>query len=155
MGDRLIDAFYWFGDASRDNNSSAQVVKLVKAMERLVTVKNEEKNGDITKNFYSRVSCLITIYHGEIDKWKNQAKKSYELRSDLVHGSQSLYNTYNIELDFDPFKLAYPAILSACIGFYMLDLELNSYEEKLKNMYFELSELCKEERYKTKEVMNS
>ena len=99
MGDRLIDAFYWFGDASRDNNSSAQVVKLVTAMERLVTVKNEEKNGDITKNFYSRVSCLIAIYHGEIDKWKNQAKKSYELRSDLVHGSQSLYNTYNIELN--------------------------------------------------------
>ena len=49
LGDRLIDAFYWFGDASRDNNSSAQVVKLVTAMERLVTVKNEEKNGDITK----------------------------------------------------------------------------------------------------------
>lgn len=155
LGDRLIDAFYWFGDASRDNNSSAQVVKLVTAMERLVTVKKEEKNGDITKNFYSRVSCLIAIYHGEIDKWKNQAKKSYELRSDLVHGSQSLYNTYNIELDFDPFKLAYPAILSACIGSYMLDLELNSYEKKLKNMYFELSELCKEEKYKTKEVMNS
>lgn len=155
LADRLIDAFYWFGDASRDNNSSAQVVKLVTAMERLVTLKSGEKNGDITKNFYSRVSCLIAIYYGEIEKWKSQAKKSYQLRSDLVHGSQSLYNSYNIELDFDPFKLAYPAILSACIGFYMLGLELQSYEKKLKNMYFELSELCKDEKYKTKEVTNS
>jgi len=155
LADRLIDAFYWFGDASRDNNSSAQVVKLVTAMERLVTMKNEEKNKDITENFCRRVSYLIAIYHGEIDKRYNEAKKLYKLRSNFVHGSQSIYKTYDTELGFDPFELAYPAILSACIGFYKLGLDLNSYEKKLKNMYSELSEICEDEQYKINKVMNS
>lgn len=149
LADRLIDAFYWFGDASRDNNSSAQVVKLVTAMERLVTVKNGEKNEGITKNFCRRVSCLIAIYHSEIDKWQSKAEKAYSLRSDLVHGSQSIHKTYNNKLGFDPFHLACPTILSACIGFYELGLELNSYEKELRNMYSKLSEICEDEQYRT------
>ena len=155
LADRLIDAFYWFGEASRDNNSSAQVVKLVTAMERLVTVKNEVKNEDITENFCRRVSCLIAIYHSEIDDRYKESKKIYKLRSDFVHGSQSIYKTYDTELGFDPFKLAYPAILSACIGFYELGLELNSYETKLKNMYSELSKICEDDKYRIKKVMSS
>lgn len=151
LADRLIDAFYWFGDASRDNNSSAQVVKIVTAMERLITVKNE----DITKNFCHRVSCLIAISHGEIDERYEESKKIYKLRSDFVHGSRSIYKTYNTELGFDPFKLAYPAILSACILFYKLGLEHKSYEKKLKNMYSELSEICKDEQYTTKKAISS
>lgn len=149
LADRLIDAFYWFGDASRDSNNSAQVVKLVTAMERLVTMKNGDKNENITKNFCCRVSCLIAIYHSEIDKWKSEAKKAYELRSDLVHGSQSIYKTYETKLNFDPFQLACPTILSACILFYKLGLELSPYEDKLKNTYLELSELCEDEHYRT------
>ncbi|WP_182406027.1 HEPN domain-containing protein [Psychrobacter sp. GP33] len=155
LADRLIDAFYWFGDASRDNNSSAQVVKLVTAMERLVTVKNGEKNEGITKNFCRRVSCLIAVYHGEIDEWSTKAEKVYKLRSDFVHGRQSIYKTYGTELGFDPFQLACPTILSACIIFYKLGLELSPYEAKLKSAYVELSEICEDEKYKMKKVMNS
>lgn len=155
LADRLIDAFYWFGNASRDNNSSAQVVKLVTAMERLVTVKDKEKNKGITENFCCRVSCLIAIYHSEIDEWYSKAKEVYKLRSNFVHGSQSIYKTYETELGFDPFKLACPTILSACILFYKLGLELNPYEEKLESIYFELSEICKDEKYRTKKVMGS
>lgn len=151
LADRLIDAFYWFGDASRDNNSSAQVVKLVTAMERLVTVKNE----DITKNFCRRVSCLIAVAHGEIDERYKESKKIYKLRSDFVHGSRSIYKTYDTELGFDPFKLAYPAILSACILFYKLGLEISPYEEKLKNTYSELSKICEDDKYRIKKVMSS
>lgn len=155
LADRLIDAFYWFGDASRDNNSSAQVVKLVTAMERLVTMKNGEKNEGITKNFCRRVSCLIAIYHSEIDKWHSKAEKAYSLRSDLVHGSQSIYRNYETKLEFDPFQLACQTILSACIGFYKLGLELNAYETKLKSMYSELSVICEDEKYITKKVTSS
>lgn len=151
LADRLIDAFYWFGDASRDNNSSAQVVKLVTAMERLVTVKNE----DITKNFCRRVSCLIAVAHGEIDERYKESKKIYKLRSDFVHGSRSIYKTYDTELGFDPFKLAYPAILSACILFYKLGLEISPYEEKLKNTYSEFSKICEDDKYRIKKVMSS
>lgn len=155
LADRLIDAFYWFGDASRDNNSSAQVVKLVTAMERLVTVKDKEKNDAITENFCRRVSCLIAIYHSEINKWHNKAKKIYKLRSNFVHGTQSIYKAYETDLGFDPFQLACPTILSACILFYKLGLELSPYEDKLKNIYLELSELCEDDKYKIKKVMDS
>jgi len=150
LADRLIDAFHWFGDASRDSNSSAQVIKLVTALERLVTVKDEEKNRAITENFCRRVSCLVAIYHGEIDEWYNKSKKTYKLRSDLVHGSQSIYKNYGTELGFDPFQLACPTILSACILFYKLGLELDPYEETLQKVYSELSEICEDEKYKTK-----
>ena len=44
LSDRLIDAFCWFGDASRDNNEHSQIVKLVTAMERLVTLSIEKKD---------------------------------------------------------------------------------------------------------------
>ena len=152
LADRLIDAFYWFGDASRDSNSSAQVVKLVTALERLVTIKGKEKNEAITENFSRRVSCLIAIYHGEIDEWHSKSKKMYNLRSDLVHGSQSIYKAYEKKLGFDPFQLACSTILSACIGFYELGLELDSYETMLKNMY---SEICEDEQYKINKVINS
>ncbi|ERL55602.1 HEPN domain-containing protein [Psychrobacter aquaticus] len=151
LADRLIDAFYWFGDASRDNNNSAQVVKLVTAMERLVTIKDKEKNEGITENFSRRISCLIAIFHGEIEEWERQAKKVYKLRSDLVHGSQSICKNYEPRLDFDPFRLAYSTILSACIAFYDLGLELSPYEKELKNMYDKLSKICKDEKYRTKE----
>lgn len=152
LADRLIDAFYWFGDASRDSNSSAQVIKLVTALERLVTVKDKEKNEAITENFSHRVSCLVAIYHGEIDEWRSKSKQIYNLRSDLVHGSQSIYKNYGANLGFDPFQLAYPTILSACILFYKIGLELNPYEETLQKVYSELSEICKDERYKTKKL---
>ena len=150
LSDRLIDAFYWFGDASRDTNKNAQVVKLVTAMERLVTLKNIDENKTITKNFCHRVSCLIAIYHGEIEEWSKKSKEIYNLRSNLVHGSQSIYKNHGENLGFDPFQLACSTILSACILFYKLGLELNPYEETLQKVYSELSEICKDEKYGTK-----
>jgi hypothetical protein len=95
---------------------------------------------------------LVAIYHGEIDEWRSKSKQIYNLRSDLVHGSQSIYKNYGANLGFDPFQLAYPTILSACILFYKIGLELNPYEETLQKVYSELSEICKDERYKTKKL---
>lgn len=147
LADRLLDAFYWFGDASRDTNKNAQVVKLVTAIERLVTIKKTDKNETITENFSLRTSCLVSIFSGEIGKWSYQAKSMYKLRSDLVHGSRSIFNNTDLGLDFDPFQITYQTILSACVAFYKLGLELSSYEKNLVNMYDELLEVCE-----TKEI---
>ncbi|NRQ41579.1 hypothetical protein HRH59_03225, partial [Rheinheimera sp. YQF-2] len=138
LSDRLIDSFCWFGDASRDNNKHSQVVKLVTAMERLVTLSIEKKDAELTKRFCSRVSCLVAIYHGEIETWKLEAKKIYELRSDLVHGSQNLYKSYTLPLNFHPFRLASLTILSSCIYFNLLSLELTNYEKTLKVTFDQL-----------------
>lgn len=73
-------------------------------------------------------------------KWLSQAKAIYELRSQLVHGSQSIYRSDYFDLAFDPFKLAVPTILSACIVFYKLGLDTTKYEPKLQSMFDELVE---------------
>jgi len=153
ISDRLIDAFCWFGDASRDNNEYSQVVKLVTSMERLVTLSTEKKDAELTKRFCSRVSCSIAIFHGEIDIWKLEAKRIYELRSDLVHGSQNLYKSYELPLNFHPFKLASFTILSSCIGFNTLGLDSVNYESQLKDMYHQLAEHCLNEKYKEKKIL--
>ncbi|HCG9637556.1 HEPN domain-containing protein [Vibrio parahaemolyticus] len=148
LSDRLIDAFIWFGDASRDNNEHSQVVKLVTAMERLVTLSLEKKDKNLTQRFVSRVSSSIAIFHGDLNKWKLEAKEIYNLRSNLVHGSQSLYKTYDIPIDFYPFRLACFSILSSCIYFDQLGLNSINYEEKLKIMYRNIEEHCAYEKYK-------
>lgn len=140
LADRLIDAFYWFGDASRDNNSSAQVVKIVTSLERLVTLSIEKNDAKLTKRFTKRVSSLIAIYHSKPEKWLSQAEAIYELRSQLVHGSQSICKSQYLDLDFDPFKLAVPTILSACIEFDKLGLDTIKYEPKLQSMFTQLVE---------------
>lgn len=150
ISDRLIDSFCWFGDASRDNNEHSQVVKLVTAMERLVTLSIEKEDKELTKRFCSRVSCSIAIFHGEIETWKLEAKRIYKLRSDLVHGTQTLYKSYDQPLNIHPFRLACLSILSSCIGFNKLGLELTQYEPKLQEMYNQLSEHCVNEKYKEK-----
>ena len=140
LADRLVDAFYWFGDASRDNNSSAQVVKIVTSLERLVTLSIEGKDRELTKRFTNRVSSLIAVYHSKPEKSLSQAKAIYKLRSKLVHGSQSIYRSGYLDLDFDPFKLAVPTILSACIEFDKLGLDITKYEPKLQSMFVQLVE---------------
>lgn len=140
--DRLIDSFCWFGDASRDNNSHSQVVKLSTAMERLVTLSKDKRKEGLTQRFVNRVSCIIANNHGDgdIEKWKSEASSLYSLRSSLVHGEESLYKSYSTSLNFSPFKLACLSILSSCVEFNKLGLDLTKYEYKLEDMYRDLSE---------------
>lgn len=148
LADRLIDAFYWFGEAAKDNNENAQIIKLVTAMERLVTLSDK----DITNNFCNRIACTIAVYHGDLDRWKSDLSKIYDLRSSLVHGSRSLYKSYGLPLDFNPFQLAYRALLSTCILFDKAGLELSVNESRLKNIYAELIEIGKDDKYKQKKI---
>jgi len=150
LSDRLIDSFCWFGDASRDNNEHSQVIKLVTAMERLVTLSIEKKDKELTKRFCSRISCSIAVFHGEIDMWKSEAKRIYELRSDLVHGTQTLHKSYGLSLNFHPFQLACLSILSSCISFSTVGLELINYEKKLQEMFKQWAEHCLDDKYTEK-----
>ena len=146
LADRLIDSFIWFGDATTDSNERGQIIKLVTAMERLVTL----SNTGITENFCNRVACSIAIYHGEIDKWKDYANTIYDLRSKIVHGRKSLYKDDDELLTFCPFSMCYRSILSTCILFYKIDLELANYDERLQKAYNGLVEHCKDEKYKVR-----
>jgi hypothetical protein len=122
--DRLIDAICWFGDARNDLNVHAKTVKIVTALERLVSFKAEKDTSKISSNFAKRVSSLIGIYHGDVDLWHYRAKKLYTLRSDLVHGNYSLYRSYSTNLDFNSMELCTYAIFSSCMQFNKIGFEL-------------------------------
>lgn len=134
FADRLIDAFYWFGEASRDINESAQTIKLVTAMERIVTDPKED-NGKVSENFSKRASSMISRFHGEFNKWDQYSKIIYDERSNLVHGSQGLHKSYGHSLGFDRFELAYKAILSACVLFNGIGLETPATKKKIQKIF--------------------
>jgi len=137
--DRLIDAICWFGDARKDRNIHSKIVKIVTALERLSSFKSEKDTSQISNNFAKRISSLISLYHGEFDIWQSRSKKLYALRSDLVHGSHSLYRSYDTNLDFSALELCTYAIFSACVQFNKLGFELENYENDLKSLYDNLS----------------
>lgn len=87
---RFLDAAQWFGEASRDDSPSTQVVKYVTALERMVMT---EEKDDITRLVTERVAafCFDGRNTDDLDAWKEKARTAYTLRSKLVHGSMSPY----------------------------------------------------------------
>lgn len=85
---RFLDAAQWFGEASRDESPSTQVVKYVTALERMVMT---EEKDDITRLVTERVAafCFDGISATDRDAWREKARTAYALRSKLVHGSMS------------------------------------------------------------------
>lgn len=140
FADRLIDAFYWFGEASRDINESAQTVKIVTAMERIVTGSNED-NGKVSVNFSKRTSSMINRFHGEYDKWLKYSQDIYDERSRIVHGSQGLHKSYGHILGFNRFELAYNAILSACVLFNEIGLDTPATKSKMQKFFNDICEV--------------
>jgi Apea-like HEPN len=136
LSDRLIDAIIWFGDAVRDTNKKSQIIKLVTALERLVILKIEKDDNNLTQRFYQRTSCLIARgTTGDQKEWMRKSKKLYELRCDLVHGSFSFNKSHEHLLNFCPFILTSNAIFSACVIFNEIGLEKTKYETDLQTMY--------------------
>lgn len=140
FADRLIDAFYWFGEASRDVNESAQTVKLVTAIERIVTNPKED-NGKVSANFSKRTSSMINRFHGEYDKWLKYSQDIYDERSKIVHGSQGLHKSYEHSLGFNRFELAYNAILSACVLFNEIGLDTPATKNKMQKFFNDICEV--------------
>lgn len=84
LGQRLIDAINWFGDAATDSNASASIVKYVSAIERLFFGKFEAGR---TKIFACRVKNVLDAFGcNEDDCVHEQALAVYKTRSALVHG---------------------------------------------------------------------
>lgn len=83
---RFLDAAQWFGEASRDKSPSTRVVKYITALERMVMT--EEKN-DISRLVSDRVSAFCFDKLEDRELWREKVKKTYDLRSKLVHGNIS------------------------------------------------------------------
>jgi len=85
---RLLDALKWFGDASFEESGGVQIVKWIAALERLTAT--ERLDGGITHRFCKRVALLASgLGAGNVEKAYRDARKAYDLRSDVMHGSRS------------------------------------------------------------------
>lgn len=87
LATRILDAAAWYGDASRETFPASRIVKYVTAIERVLISKNEEnlsvlltKRGAAILHFPGRTN---------LNSLEARFKNIYNLRSKLVHGSQS------------------------------------------------------------------
>ncbi|WP_372022274.1 HEPN domain-containing protein (plasmid) [Tistrella mobilis] len=85
---RFLDAVQWFGDAVREESPAPRLIKHVTALERMVI---PEKTDRIAESFALRVAAL-TCDASDRNSFTlnyNLAKKIYNTRSKLLHGSLS------------------------------------------------------------------
>lgn len=85
---RFLDAAQWFGEASRDERPASRVVKYVTSLERMVMT---DEMDDISSLLSERIAALCCDRGNASDrkKWREDARRVYDLRSRLVHGSMS------------------------------------------------------------------
>lgn len=88
LSERLLDAMQWYGEAVREASPGAKAVKYVTALERMVMT---DEKDDIASLVSSRVAalCLDEPTVGCRDRWQDEVRRAYEVRSRLVHGSVS------------------------------------------------------------------
>jgi hypothetical protein len=88
LSERLLDAMQWYGEAVRETSQGAKAVKYVTALERMVMT---DEKDDIASLASSRVAalCLDEPTVECRDRWQNEVRRAYDIRSRLVHGSVS------------------------------------------------------------------
>ena len=85
---RLLDSLRWFGDASFEESGGVQIVKWIAALERLTAT--ERLDRGITHRFSTRVALLASgLGGGHLERAYRHARKAYDLRSEVMHGSRS------------------------------------------------------------------
>lgn len=135
ISDRLIDAIYLFSSAQQDKDESSRIVKLATALERLVSLPSEKKDSSTTRNFTSLVSSLVSIYYPNEKEWYKVAKEMYEIRSDIAHGTWSLYRGVEALYSSKYSELTSRAIFSACNGFYKLGFTEKNNDKLVKDFF--------------------
>jgi Apea-like HEPN len=88
ISDRFLDAAQWYGEAVRETSQGAKAVKYITALERMVMT---DEKDDIAAMVSSRVAalCLEEPTAENRERWRNDTKRAYDIRSKLVHGSLS------------------------------------------------------------------
>lgn len=112
LAGRLVDALSWYGEATRDNNYASQTVKYVTAMERLLITSSKE-GLEVSSIFRNRGAALVSFLSNEpYSDLHENFKKVYDVRSSIVHGSESPTKSfYNIK-GLQPDELAARVIIA-------------------------------------------
>lgn len=86
LAHRFLDAVHWFGEAVRDQNIAARIIKYVTAIERILIATPQE---DIAETIARRGAAFGRRGNEKLALLRKQIKRVYGLRSELTHGSRS------------------------------------------------------------------
>lgn len=143
LGDRLIDAFIWFIEASQEKEALMKIIKLTNALERLVTYPSDKNTQNIANNFSNRLTVIVKYGIFEINDVEQKAKKLYSLRSDIVHGSVSIFKKYDGRLDFNPNDFVADILINAVNFFGNIGFTKVNHEKKVVDCFNKiLNEEC-------------
>jgi hypothetical protein len=144
---RLLDALKWFGDASFEESGGVQIVKWIAALERLTAT--ERLDRGIVHRFCKRVSLLASgLGAGHVEKAYRDARKAYDLRSDVMHGSRSQNDDYLLTNTGLVHDLTREAILGALAMHHLLGTTKGNARIASMSRFYEQSALRHEALFK-------
>lgn len=90
---RFIDALRWYGDAVSEDDPAYRIIKYISALERLTGTGHEKARG-VTEIVTTRAAMLYSDSGatGFVEA-KKLTRELYDLRSDLLHGSISPFDS--------------------------------------------------------------
>lgn len=127
--ERLERSLLWYGDAVTESRFYLQVQKIVSSIEALVNFHDD----DITEAFKRRVTHLNITRLGLDDEVYNKAKKLYDARSKIVHGT-----SIDEKLDFCVINFCSETLLRAIYYFSLFGFTNTGFNKKLSIFLDEL-----------------
>jgi hypothetical protein len=88
LSDRFLDSVHWFGEAVRERSPAAKVIKYVTALERMFMTDERDNIADTVSQRIATF-CSDPAVSGDFERIAAQARRVYDLRSKLAHGSMS------------------------------------------------------------------
>ena len=134
---RFMDALRWFGDAVSESDPAYQIVKYISALE-LLTVTGIEENRGVT----DVVTTRTAMFYSDAEKVpyeeaKRLVGKLYDLRSNLLHGSISPFDSKISSFTEQAHKVAQSALLMGLNLYELIGLDREDMNEKKLKLKFE------------------
>lgn len=127
--ERLERSLLWYGDAVTESVYYLQVQKLVSSMEALVNF----NDGDVTDAFKRRITNLNISYAGPNVEIEEKARRLYDVRSKIVHGT-----SIDEKLNFNIVSFCSKNLLRAIYFFSYFGFEKKNFNKTLARFLDEL-----------------
>jgi hypothetical protein len=151
LSDRFLDAAHWFGEAVRERSPAAKVIKYVTALERMFMT---DERDNITDTISERIAtfCANPSVPDDFSRLEGTARRAYDLRSKLAHGSMSPRDTAAYEGVRLGAELGRDALLNGLLAFSVQGLREESVTSKKLSRWFQS---CVADFAKVRERLNA
>jgi hypothetical protein len=136
ISERFLDAARWYGEAVRETSPAAKVIKYVTALERMFMT---DEKDNIADTVAQRVAtfCFAPTVLGDFSRWENDARRAYDLRSRLAHGSMSSTDPSTLEGVRLGGEIGREALMSGLLAFREYGLRQDKISRKQTARWFQ------------------